>query len=70
MQLELNQLIVPPGHQLLLKNVSWQMFEKILEELGETRAARVSYSKGMLEIMTPLAEHEDDKVIIDRKSVV
>jgi Uma2 family endonuclease len=64
MQLELNQLIVPPGHQLLLKDVSWQMFEKILEELGETRAARVSYSKGILEIMTPLAEHEDDKVII------
>ena len=64
MQLELNQLIVPPGHQLLLKDVSWQMFEKSLEELGETRAARVSYSKGMLEIMTPLAEHEDDKVII------
>jgi Uma2 family endonuclease len=64
MQLELNQLIVLPGHQLLLKDISWQMFEKILEELGETRAARVSYSKGMLEIMTPLAEHEDDKVII------
>lgn len=64
MQLELNQLIVPPGHQLLLKDVSWQMFEKILEELGESRAARVSYSKGVLEIMTPLAEHEDDKVMI------
>jgi Uma2 family endonuclease len=64
MQLELNQLIVPPGHQLLLKDVSWQMFEKILEELGETRAARVSYSTGMLEIMTPLPEHEADKVII------
>lgn len=64
MQLELNQLIVLPGHQLLLKDVSWQMFEEILEELGETRAARVSYSKGMLEIMTPLAEHEDDKVVI------
>ncbi|NEO98043.1 MAG: Uma2 family endonuclease [Symploca sp. SIO2E9] len=64
MQLELSQLIVPPGHQLLLKNVDWQMFEKILEDLGETRASRVSYSKGLLEIMTPLAEHEDDKVII------
>jgi len=64
MQLELNQLIVPPGHQLLLKDVSWQMFEKILEKLGEARAARISYSKGMLEIMTPLPEHEDDKVMI------
>lgn len=64
MQLELNQLIVPPGHQLLLKDVNWQMFEKILENLGETRAARVSYSNGLLEIMTPLPEHEADKVII------
>lgn len=64
MQLELNQLIVPPGHQLLLKDVSWQMFENILEELGESRAARVSYSKGVLEIMTPLPEHEDDKSMI------
>ncbi len=64
MQLELNQLIVPPGHQLLLKNISWQMFQTILNELGETRAARLSYSKGMLEIMAPLFEHEDDKEII------
>lgn len=64
MQLELNQLIVPPGHQLVLKDVSWQAFERILEELGETRAARVSYSDGMLEIMTPLPEHKADKVII------
>lgn len=64
MQVALNQLIIPPGHQLLLKDVSWQMFENILEELGESRAARVSYSKGVLEIKTPLPEHEDDKVMI------
>jgi Uma2 family endonuclease len=50
--------------EILIRDVSWQMFEKILEELGETRAARVCYSQGMLEIMRPLAEHEDDKVII------
>ncbi len=64
MLLELNQLVVKPGQQLLLKNVSWQMYEDILEELGEKRAARVSYSQGLLEIMTPLPEHEDDKEII------
>jgi Uma2 family endonuclease len=40
------------------------MFEKILEELGENRAQRLSYSKGMLEIMTPLPEHETGKVMI------
>lgn len=64
MQLELNQLIIPPGQELLLKNVTWPMFENILDELGETRAARLSYSKGMLSIVTPLPEHEDDKGII------
>ncbi|MBC6478441.1 MAG: Uma2 family endonuclease [Hormoscilla sp. GM7CHS1pb] len=64
MQLELNQLIIPPGQELLLKNVPWPMLETILDELGETRAARLSYSKGMLSIMTPLPEHEDDKEII------
>ncbi|KJH69493.1 Uma2 family endonuclease [Aliterella atlantica] len=64
MLLELNQLVVKPGQQLLLKNISWQMYENILEELGEKRAARVNYSQGLLEIMTPLPEHEDDKEII------
>lgn len=64
MQLELKQLIVPPGHQVLLKEVTWPMFEAISEELGESRAARLSYSQGCLEIMTPLPEHEMCKVII------
>lgn len=64
MLLELNQLVVQPGQQLLLKDVSWQMYENILEELGEKRASRVNYSQRLLEIMTPLTEHEDDKEII------
>jgi Uma2 family endonuclease len=40
------------------------MFENILAELGETAAARLSYSNGLLEIMVPLPEHEVDKIII------
>lgn len=64
MLLELNQLVVQPGQQLLLKNISWQTYENILGELGESRAAKINYSQGLLEIMTPLPEHEDDKVII------
>jgi Uma2 family endonuclease len=64
MLLALEQIIVPPGHQLLLKNVSWQQFQDILQNLGESRSARLSYSQGTLEIMTSLPEHEDDKVII------
>jgi Uma2 family endonuclease len=64
MLLELNQLIVPTGHQLLIKDISWLKYKSILEELGENRHSRISYSQGMLEIMAPLPEHEIAKVMI------
>ncbi|MFM5980062.1 MAG: Uma2 family endonuclease [Sphaerospermopsis kisseleviana] len=64
MLLELQQIIVHPGQQMLLKDISWQQLENILEEMGEKRAARISYSNGWLEIMVPLPEHEKDKEIV------
>jgi Uma2 family endonuclease len=63
-QLALRQLSVPPGQRVLLHEVSWQEFEAILEELGDRRASRLAYDNGLLEIMMPLPEHEDDKEII------
>jgi Uma2 family endonuclease len=64
MLLELNQLIVPAGHQLLIKNISWSGYKHILAELGENRSSRISYNQGMLEIMAPLPGHEVAKVLI------
>ncbi len=64
MQLEFSQLTLSPGSQLLVNHVNWLMFENILAELGETTAARLSYSNGLLEIMAPLPEHEVGKVVI------
>lgn len=64
MQVTFEQLVIPPGHQLLMKDVSWQMYEDLLENLGEKRGSRINYSQGTLEIMVPLPEHEDDKVMI------
>ncbi|MBN3896268.1 MAG: Uma2 family endonuclease [Nostoc sp. NOS(2021)] len=64
MLLKLQQIIVKPGQQMLLKDISWQQLENILEEMGEKRAARISYSDGWLEILVPLAEHEKDKELI------
>ncbi len=64
MLLELKRIHVPPGQRVLLQNVTWQELETILEELGEHRAARIAYERGMLEIMTPLPEHEFGKEII------
>jgi Uma2 family endonuclease len=64
MLLELKRIHVPPGQRVLLKDVTWQELEIILEELGEHRAARIAYDRGTLEIMAPLPEHEYDKEII------
>ena len=64
MLLEINPISVPPGHKVVVQNVSWQEFEDILAESGKNRAARIAYSKGILEIMTPLPEHETNKLFI------
>lgn len=64
MQVQLEQIVVPPGQQLIMTDVSWLMYEQLLEEFGEKRGSRINYSGGVLEIMVPLPEHEDDKVII------
>lgn len=58
MLLELKRFYIPPGQKVLLNDVSWQGFEAILEELGEKRAAKIAYDKRVVEIMTPLPEHE------------
>ena len=62
--LQLRQIRVLPGQRVVLEEVSWSEFEAILEELGDRRNTRLAYSKGTLEIMAPLPEHEVSKEII------
>ncbi len=64
MLLELKRLTIPPGQKVLLKDVSWQEFEEILTDLGESRSSRIAYANNTLEIMAPLPEHETRKVLI------
>lgn len=64
MLVEPRRLTVPPGQRLLLEEVSWDEFEAILEDLGERRTARSVYDNGLLEIITPLPEHESGKVVV------
>jgi Uma2 family endonuclease len=48
---------------LTLDEVSWSFYEQTLDEVGD-RPLRVTYFKGRIEIMAPLAEHESGKEII------
>jgi len=63
-QLQLKQLELTPGQRIVLRDVNWQQFEDILEELGDHRGSRLAYFKGTLEIVAPLPKHEQAKVVI------
>ena len=50
--------------RVLFHNISWDQFERLLADLGDSRSARIAYDNGTLEIMTPLPEHEHFKEVI------
>ncbi|MCT7976520.1 Uma2 family endonuclease [Laspinema olomoucense] len=64
MQVKLKQIKVSPGGQLLMTDVSWPMYEQLLEEYAGKPGVRINYSQGFLEIMVPLPEHEANKGMI------
>src|SRR5262245_44253706 len=49
---------LPAGGTLILPDVSWQDYEQLLAELGDTNLVRVSYDRGRMEIMSPSPYHE------------
>ncbi|MEH2336263.1 Uma2 family endonuclease [Nostoc sp.] len=56
----------PAEQRIVLHNVSWETFEALLRDTGEDRGSRFAYDCGVLEIMTPLFEHENPKIQFDR----
>lgn len=59
-----NEAVSTPIEKLLVEkrvtlyHIDWHSYEQILDALGNNRAARLTYYKGMLEIVSPLEEHE------------
>ncbi|WRH68173.1 MAG: Uma2 family endonuclease [Planktothrix sp. GU0601_MAG3] len=54
-----------PEQRTVLNQVSWQTFINLLDDLGDNRVARLYYDQGVLEIMTPLGEHENNNRFIE-----
>jgi Uma2 family endonuclease len=46
------------GQTLVLDNVDWRMYSRLLYIFAERRTLRLTYDRGCLEIMSPLHEHE------------
>src|SRR5262249_27005820 len=49
--------VEPQSEHMVLRNISWPAFERILDDIGETHH-RVTYQDGDLEFMTISFEHE------------
>ena len=55
---------LPADSTLLLRGVSWDDYEELLDTLGESRGLRIWYDTGRLQIMTLSPEHENYKGLI------
>lgn len=48
----------PAEQKVFLSNVSWETYERLLEERRENRVPRFTFDRGMLEIVSSPPEHE------------
>src|SRR5581483_8773664 len=48
----------PQERRLVLYNIGWDTYERLLRDHANASAPRFAYDRGTLEIMSPLPEHE------------
>ena len=51
-------VLTPVNQTVVLENVSWRTYERLLQDLADSSAPRLTYDRGVLEIMSPTPEHE------------
>ena len=51
-------LLSPPEQRVILHNVSWETYERLLTDPQDSSAPRLTYDRGTLEITSPSSEHE------------
>lgn len=51
---------------VVLHNVSWQTYQALLADMGEHRATRLAYDRGILEIKMPSKLHEPINRLLER----
>lgn len=55
---------LPMGTSLFVEGVSWDNYEQLLSDLGDSSRVRVFFDNGRMEIMAPAKAHEIPKSII------
>jgi Uma2 family endonuclease len=52
-------VLSPSDQRIILRNISWKTYERLLAESADSNNPRFTYDRGVLEIMSPSAEHEE-----------
>jgi Uma2 family endonuclease len=55
----------PAEQKVILHNVRWETYERLVDERGESRVPRFAYDRGELEIMSPSTEHESTAYFLE-----
>lgn len=54
----------PSSNRVIIRDVSWETYERLLEDLKSRSSPRLAYDRGVLEIMSPQFEHDGAKEIL------
>src|SRR5262249_14225262 len=55
---------LPSGSRLVLYDVAWDEYYRLLEQIGDRSHFRISYENGRMEIVSPSAKHEKYKNLL------
>ncbi len=55
----MTSVLNPTEQKVIIENVSWQTYERLLADLADRSAPRLTYDCGVLEIMSPTPRHEE-----------
>ena len=56
----------PPGRWIRLSHIDWQTYTRLLHTFAERPGIRLTYDRGVLEIMAPLLAHDGDSWFVNR----
>jgi len=55
---------VPSPPTIVMNGVRWETFKALIADVGDGRAWRIAYDRGVLEIRMPYQEHEQPKILL------
>lgn len=56
---------LPPDSEIVLRDVTWDDYEALLNDVGEAAGWRVSYQEGEIRVMVLSAKHENYSTLLD-----